>query len=74
MQQIEAPPTVHPEIGPYGERISIETTGTGWRRRDTIITVVGTGRKKRVTVTFRYYGPLGRLYGAVFNWLAKNAD
>ena len=59
--EFELPPGTNAAQKTGSERVSISTAGTGWRRVDTIITVIGTGRKKRVTVTYRYYGALGRL-------------
>lgn len=66
--------TVHTEVLPNGDRISIETTGHGWRRLDTIIRTSGAGRHRRVTVEYRHYGPFAKVRDAIFRLLAKNAD
>lgn len=66
--------TVHTEVLPNGERVRIETAGHGWRRLDTIIRTSGTGRKRRVQVEYRHYGPFAKVRDAIFRWLAKNAD
>ena len=56
------------------ERVSVSTSGRGWRRVDTIPRVAGLGRGLAVTVEYRHYGPLGWLFDALFRWLSKYAD
>lgn len=56
------------------ERVSITTTGQGWRRVDTITRVAGVGRGMTVTVEYRHFGPLGWFFDALFRWISKNAD
>lgn len=66
--------TVHTEVLPNGDRVRIQAVGEGWRRCDTITKVSGTGRKRRVQVEYRHYGPFAKVRDALFRWLAKNAD
>ena len=57
-----------------GERVTISTTGRGWRRVDTITRVRDKRRGVTVMIEYRHYGPLGWLFDALFRWLSKYAD